>query len=673
MRENINWGKLLHGGDYNPEQWIARPDVLDADIELLKEAGCNTVTIGMFSWSALEPEEGVFEFGWLKQILDNMHQNEMHVILATPSGARPRWLANKYPEVLRVDESRHRDLYGARHNHCYTSPVYRDKVNIINRHLARQFAAHPAVILWHISNEYGGECHCELCQHKFRVWLRTQYNDINELNRQWWTSFWSHTYNSFDDIESPNNLDEGNMQGLHLAWRRFVTEQTVDFMRHEVNSLHSVSPQKPVTTNLMYRYDGLNYHKFRDVSDIISWDNYPTWGKEPYFDTAVDSGFWHDVMRSIKKQPFLLMESCPSATNWQPVSKLKRPGVLKAASLQAVAHGSDSVLYFQVRQSRGGSEKFHGAVIDQSGKNNTRVFREISDTGTSLNSLAAITGAGVNAKAAVVYDWENKWAIELSQGPRNAGMGYSEATLKPYTALRKLGLDVDVVDMEQDISEYELVVAPMLYMFRAGFEDKIRSFVEKGGSFILTYWSGIVNSNDLCFLEGTPHSLTDVFGLERQEIDALYNGDENLFASVKGNSLGINEKYSCQRLCDIISVTEAEVLMKYGKDFYKGTPALTRNTFGKGFAYYVCADADQSFWDDIIARVAECSGLGEITPLAEGLLLNCRQKDGKEYMFLQNFSEKPAPLPKFCKPDNLFIGKSENGMIAPLDTLVFLN
>lgn len=237
MKNEIVLPALLHGGDYNPEQWLQRPDILEKDIEYFKKAKINTVTMGMFSWAVLEPEEGVYHFEWMQEIIDRMYENGIYVILATPSGARPKWLADKYPEVLRVDANRQRNLFGARHNHCYTSPVYREKIRHLNMELAKRFGEHPGVLMWHISNEYGGTCHCPLCQEEFRRWLKAKYKTIDNLNGSWCTTFWSHTYQNFEQIESPSPRGEMALHGLNLDWKRFVTDRTIDFLQHEVKAL----------------------------------------------------------------------------------------------------------------------------------------------------------------------------------------------------------------------------------------------------------------------------------------------------------------------------------------------------------------------------------------------------------------------------------------------------
>ncbi len=232
---------ILHGGDYNPDQWLDRPDILQADLELMKLSHTNTFTVGVFAWSALEPEEGVYRFEWLDKVFDDIYRIGGRVILATPSGARPAWLSQKYPEVLRVNAARVRQLHGGRHNHCFTSSVYREKTQHINRLLAERYGDHPALLMWHVSNEYGGECHCNLCQEAFREWLKKKYNhDLDALNAAWWTSFWSHTYTDWSQIESPSPIGEHTIHGLNLDWKRFVTDQTISFFRKRDRSASGV-------------------------------------------------------------------------------------------------------------------------------------------------------------------------------------------------------------------------------------------------------------------------------------------------------------------------------------------------------------------------------------------------------------------------------------------------
>lgn len=669
MKECVQFGHLLYGGDYNPEQWLDNPEILEKDIEYFKKAHINVVSVGIFSWAMLEPEEGKYDFDWLENIINNLYANGISVILATPSAARPKWLSDKYPEVLRVKPDRHRNLFGARHNHCYTSPVYREKITQIDKLLAETFGNHPAVLMWHISNELEGECHCPLCQEAFRNWLREKYGTIDNLNKKWCTTFWSHRYNSFDQIESPAPHGEMALHALNLDWKRFVTKQTLEFVDVEKAAIKAGGSDKPTTVNLMYNFKGLDYSKFKDAVDIISWDNYPTWHKEEEWKTALETGIQHDLMRSIKKAPFLLMESCPSATNWQSVSKLKRPGMLMAASLQALAHGSDSVMYFQMRQSQGASEKLHGAVIDHYGGDDTRVFKEVTEVRAALEALREITGSNTKAKVAVLYDRENYWAVTDSQGPRNKELYYYETVQKHYEAFRRLGLDVDIISMSHDLSDYKVVAAPMAYMFNDGYDKVVREYVENGGTFVMTYWSGIADQNDRCYLGGTPHGLMDVFGLRSTELDALYDWDENAIEAQEGNRLGLSRTYKCKYYCDLVKVDDAKTLFTYTDDFYQGMSAVTCKEFGKGKAYYVATDAQKEFFEDFyksVVKEAEVTVVIEDVPA--GVEVTSRENDEASYVFIQNFSRKPEVV-KIPKGYKVIWGSVENTM-APLETKV---
>lgn len=636
--------KMLHGADYNPEQWKKYPEVLEEDIRLMKEANCNVMSIGMFSWSSLEPEEGVFTFDFLDQLLDKLYQNGIYVFLATPSGARPAWMSEKYPEVLRVQANRVRNLHGMRHNHCYTSPVYREKVTIINTKLAERYSNHPAVIGWHISNEYGGDCHCPLCQEAFRNWLKEKYQTLENLNDAWWTTFWSHTFTSWSQLESPSPHGESMVHGMNLDWRRFVTDQTLDFYRHEIKPLKAVNPDLPVTTNFMEAFEGLNYAKFAQDLDVVSWDSYPTWhDTQDESELAAFIGMNHDMFRSLKDgQPFLLMESTPSLTNWQPISKLKKPGMHALSSLQAVAHGSDSVQYFQWRKSRGSSEKFHGAVVDHVGHENTRVFQEVKELGEYLGKLDDIVGTTVKAEVAIIFDTENRWAVKDAQGPRNAGVHYERTVREHYQAFWEQGIPVDIIDSEKDLSKYKVVVAPMLYMVRSGVGEAMEQFVKNGGTLVATYWTGIVDENDLTFLTGFPGPLRKTLGIWSEEIDALYDEERRTIEMIGNNDLGIVGEFEARELCDLIHLEGAKALAVYKDDFFAGRPALTVNEFGKGKAYYIASRNEhafhQSFYRKLADQLALKRALNSVLP--KGVSAQVRTDGEKEFIFVMNFSDQ---------------------------------
>ncbi|KWX78765.1 beta-galactosidase [Paenibacillus jilunlii] len=635
---------MLHGADYNPEQWLKYPEVLREDIRMMKLAKCNVISVGIFSWVSLEPEEGVFTFDWLDSVLDSFAENGIYAFLATPSGARPAWMSEKYPEVLRVERNRVRNLHGVRHNHCYTSPVYRQKTALLNGKLAERYADHPAVIGWHISNEYGGECHCDLCQAKFREWLKVKYdNSLDELNHAWWATFWSHTYTSWNQVESPAPHGENQVHGLNLDWRRFVSESTINFCQHEIDSVRDYNPELPVTTN-MHNIDGVDYRKLAKILDVVSWDAYPAWGYTEDDDDArlaAWTAMHHDMFRTFKHKPFLLMESTPSLTNWQSVSKLKRPGMHKLSSLQAVAHGSDSVQYFQWRKSRGSSEKFHGAVIDHSGHAETRVFRDVAEVGRTLAELQDVVGTTTPVQTAIIYDWDNRWAIKDAQGIRNSGLKYEETVLQHYQALWELGIPVDIIGSEEDFSAYKLVIAPMLYLISEDNGKRIEKYVEQGGTFLGTYWSGVVGETDLCHLGGFPGPLRRTLGIWAEETEGLHSRDLNGLVMNSGNALSLEGDYDAHEIAELIHLEGAEALGTYRTDFYAGQPALTMNRLGEGRAYHLATRVkDAGFYVGLYAAIAKKAGIVRTldTELPAGVTAQLRTDGTNDYVFVQNFS-----------------------------------
>lgn len=652
------FGKIVHGGDYNPDQWLTTPGIIDEDMRLMKLAHINSATVGIFSWSMLEPEEGKYNFGWLDDIMDRCAENGIGVILATPSGARPAWLAEKYPEVLRVEPNGIRNEFGVRHNHCLTSPVYREKVRNINRMLAERYKNHPALKMWHISNEYSGDCHCELCQQAFREWLKDFYhNDIEELNQAWWNGFWSHRLNDFSQAASPKERGESHSTALKLCWNRFVSDSHISFFENEIAPLREITPDVPVTTNFMRMYTGIDYQKFAKYVDIVSWDNYPAWDKGRIEQIAAETAFVHDTFRSIKDgRPFFMMESTPSIPNWHSVNKIPRPGRIELAAIQAIAHGSDSVQYFQWRKSRGSHEKYHGAVVDHCGHENTRVFREITALGETLEKLGEVTGKGYKSRVAVIFDWENAWATKMFCGYNNEVRDYFGECLKYYTPFYKRGIPVDIISMEDDFSGYDLVIAPFLYMLKDGTVERITGYIENGGHFVAGYLTGITDKNDLCFLGGFPAGkLKDVFGIWNEETDSLPEGMENS-AEYAGKS------YEVCRVCDIIHSTGAEILGTYEKDFYAGMPAVTVNSFGKGEAYYAAFCNKGDFPDDFCAGLIRKYGIKSDIDSAIPDGVEVRSRNG--ITFILNFSGGERSIDLNGEYENVVTGEKVSGKVT---------
>lgn len=670
-----NEKRLLHGGDYNPDQWLDYPDILKDDLRLMKLANVNTMTVGIFAWSALEPTEGNYNFEWLDKIIDDVYNQGGRVILATPSGARPAWLSEKYPEVLRTNDRREKMLHGGRHNHCFSSPIYREKTQKMNYKLAERYGNHPALIMWHVSNEYSGDCHCELCQENFRDWLKNKYKTIENVNKAWWGPFWSHTYTDWSQIESPSSIGENAVHGLNLDWKRFVTDQTIDFYENEAKPLRELTPNVPITTNFMADTDdlipfqSLNYEKFSKHVDILSWDCYPAWHNdwETTKDLATKVGFINDLYRSLKQQPFLIMECTPSGVNWHNVNKAKRPGMHTLASMQLLAHGSDSVLYFQWRKSRGSSEKFHGAVVDHDNSEENRVFKEVSQVGEILDKIKEIKGSMKQSKVAIIYDWENDWALKDAQGFGKESRRYPQTLQSHYKYFWDKNISVDVVTPQQDLSKYSLVVAPMMYMMTEETMDRFRDYVKNGGVLVGSYLSGLVNETDLTYLGGWPKTLQEIYGIDVKEIDTLYPKDRN---SIKFG----NESFEVVDYCTIIEAKEAEVLAKYEEDFYKNTPAITKNNLEKGKAYFIGARTNQEFLSKFYDKIVKDLDINEVEDFISecGISIQIRENKDEKYYFVMNFTEEEKNIEIKGSYLNLISGKMMErlNLMKPYDVYV---
>lgn len=656
---------LLHGGDYNPDQWLDRPDILEEDIKMMKKAGVNTATVGVFSWSALEPQEGNFQFGWLHDIMDKLYENGIYTVLATPTGARPAWMDEKYPSVLRVEKDDRRNHHSGRHNHCMSSLEYRTLVEKMDTKLAQEFGNHPGLILWHISNELGGECYCDSCKKRFQEYLREKYhNNIEELNKQWWTSFWSRSFDSFEQIEPPYDNGEHSILGLNLDWKRFNSWNMKDYLAFERRILKKYTPQVPATANFMKLFEQLDYVDLAKEIDIISWDGYPSWNNdyETPVDTAAELSFDHAVMRSLKKdKPFMLMESTPSLVNWHSVNKLKRPGILRASSIQTIGCGSDTVQYFQWRKGRGAAEQFHGAVVDHLGRDDTRVFKEVSEVGELLKKLAPVTGSRVASKAAVLFDWSNRWAIKDMQGMARDTKNYEKEVRKFYNIHLKKGINADIVFPLEDLSSYSLVVLPMYYAVSKEAGAWLKEYVKNGGTVVATYLTAYVNENTLAYLGGFPGAgLGEVFGLYAEELDTLYPTDSNAVLMKDGNKAIVKD------YCELIKLTGAEVLGTYESDFYAGMPAVTVHSYGNGKAYYIGTRMEEEDLIKFFTPIWSECGIKE-KELPEGVeYLTRTAEDGSTFDFYVNYNAMPVTVQLSKDGTNLLNGEAVSGKVEIL-------
>lgn len=644
MREKIwNHSKIAFGGDYNPEQWSE--DIWEEDMRLFHLAHIDTVTLNVFSWASLQQNETTYTFEKLDKIMDMVHKNGLKVCLATSTAAHPAWMAKKYPEILRTEFNGMKRKFGGRHNSCPNSPVYRKYATKLAGKLAERYQHYDNIIGWHVSNEFGMECYCENCERAFRVWLMEQYHTIEELNRVWNTAFWGHTFYDWDEIVLPNLLSEhfeterSMFQGISLDYKRFNSDSMLACYQMEYETIKKITPHIPVTTNLMGFYKPLDYQKWAKYMDFVSWDNYPS-----YHDSVARCALNHDLIRGLKGgKPFILMEQTPSVTNWQPYNALKRPGVLRLQSYQAVAHGSDSIMFFQMRRGIGACEKYHGAVIDHCGHEHTRVFREITKIGEELEHIGDLTlGAREEAQIAILFDWDNWWSIELSAGP-SVELKYYDEVLRYYTALHAQNIAVDIIGVDEDLSRYKVVVAPVLYMTKGNYDERIRTFVKNGGTFVTTFFSGYVNENDLVITGGYPGKLRDILGIWVEESDALPPAFHNYF-EYEGN------EYPCELLCDLLHLEGAQSLAEYKEDFYAGMPVITKCNMGAGEAYYIATRSNEAFYKTFMKQICDVHEIKPEAKVPEGIEAVRRKTDDSQFLFLLNHSEeeKKAVVEEDC-------------------------
>lgn len=631
--------KVYYGGDYNPDQWD-QATVLE-DIRLFKIAGINMVTLPVFSWAKLEPEEGVYTFEWLDELMDLFAENGISVCLATPTVAQPAWLSTKYPEVLPVDISGRKRTHGMRVFFCYNSAKYRERAAAIAHEMGRRYKDHPALAIWHVANEYGTYCYCPTCQEKFRTWLKNRYHSLDNLNERWHTSFWGRTLYAFEEIMLPTELNDDYRFNptIQLDYLRFVTDSTIECYLNEAEILNAYSPNIPVQTNMSGFIKKLDQFEMTKHMDLVGWDNYPAPSAEPSL-----VAFKHDLMRGLKNgRSFMLAEQSPNQQNWQPYNKLKRPGEVRLLSYQALAHGADTCLFFQMRQSVAGQEKFHGAVISHAGREDTRIFEECAQLGNELNELGDLFIDGrIEAKVALVFDWNSWWALENSSGP-SKDLNYMETVHRFYRPFYDKNIPVDVISTEGELSHYNIIILPMLYMMRNSIDEKIERFVRDGGTVIGTFLTGVADENDRCVFGAYPGPLKQVFGIWVEESDALLKEEVN-HIEIKRPGYVSNDRYEASFLCDLIRPDGATVLGVYENDFYKGTPCLTEHHFGTGKSYYIGTMPEDNFLDDFMNKI--CNDIGIHAPFSaqKGIEITMRSYEGQNVIFVINHNTQRASV-----------------------------
>ncbi|MFY1687838.1 beta-galactosidase [Plantactinospora sp. WMMB782] len=629
---------LSYGGDYNPEQWPE--EVWPQDVALMREAGVNLVTVGVFAWAWLEPAPGRYDFDRLDRIMDLLHSGDIRVCLATATASPPPWFSAAHPETLPVDADGRRLSYGSRQAICASSPVYRQAALALAEQLGRRYADHPALAVWHVHNEYAchnPHCYCDVSAEAFRGWLRHRYGDLDALNAAWGTAFWSQTYTDWAQVLPPRATPTSSNPGQVLDFRRFSSDEHLACFTAERDALHRLSPGVPVTTNLMTAscvdLDHWTWGPELTGPDRLLSNDHYLLGEHP-LEPPAQIAFAADLSRSLAGGPWLLMEHSTSAVNWQPRNLAKPAGQLVRDALAHVARGSEGALFFQWRASRAGSEKWHSAMLPHAGTD-SKIWREVVELGRHLRALAEIEGSRTEAEVAVLLDYPSVWAQEAANQPSTDMVAFDEIR-RWHSALWRAGITADLAPPAADLSRYRLVLAPALYLVDDAALDNLTGYVSSGGTLVVGPYSGLVDACDRVRPAPLPGAFAELLGIRVEEF----------FPLPTAGTVRLDDGTSAAVWTELLTAPEAEVLASFDTGPVAGGPAITRRAVaGGGSAWYLGTRLEQTALGALLSRVAGEAGAGPTGPAVPGVeQIRRRHPDGRSYLFLLNRSDRPAEV-----------------------------
>ncbi|MBS3177455.1 MULTISPECIES: beta-galactosidase [unclassified Pseudoclavibacter] len=615
------------GGDYNPEQWPR--EVWDEDIRLMRDAGVNLVSIGIFSWALLEPEEGVYDFAVLDEIIDLLHTAGIDVDLATPTASPPAWFYRKYPHSRAVTRDGMPLAFGSRGIVSPSSPEYRRAATAIAAKLAERYSEHPAVVLWHVHNEYGTpvtESYDDASVTAFQAWLQEHYATLETLNVAWGTNFWGQRYGAWEEIDAPRTSGTASNPAHRLDFARFSSAALLECFKAERDAIREHASQ-PITTNFMAGMcPSVDLWRWADEVDIVANDHYLSAEQQ---DNHIQLSRAADLTRSLARgKPWILMEHSTSAVNWQPRNIAKRPGEMRRNSLAHAARGADAVLFFQVRAGQRGAEKFHSALIPQAGAT-SRKWRESVALGADVAALAPVLGSRVDARVAIAWDWESFWAQDLDWRP-SVDLDHRERIEAFYAALWRRGVTVDFVHPAADLTRYDVVFAPALYLIEDDAAANLREYAAQGGTLAFSYFSGIVSSNDDVPTGPYPGQLREVLGLVIEEFLPLRAGER----------ITLSDGARGRVWSDDIELRGATSVAEFADGPGVGRPAVTKNSFGDGTAWYLATALDGADLDGFVTRVLDGAAV-DYSPVGDVERV-VRRGDGVDYVFQINHGAQDA-------------------------------
>ena len=651
----MNFPHIIYGGDYNPDQWT--PDIWQEDARLMQEAGVNLVSLGIFSWTKMEPKLGIFDFEWLDQLMDLLHAHGVSVNLATPTASPPAWMVKKHPEMLPVTSEGITLWHGSRRHYCPHNPDYRKYATRIAVKLAERYKDHPALAMWHVDNEYSCHadgCFCDNSAAAFRVWLKERYGTLDKLNFAWGTAFWSQLYGDWEEIHPPRSSPAQANPTQKLDWARFTSDSWLVCFDEQKSVLTAITPHLPVTTNFMGFHKGVDYFKFAAHEDVVSQDSYPD-TFEP--DWMAKAGMVCDLIRSVgERRPWILMEQATSQVNWRQRNATKRPGVMRLGSYQALARGADGIMFFQWRQSKAGAEKHHSGMLPHGGTD-TRVCREVKALGNELAKLDSVLTSQVKADVAILMDWNNWWALELDSKP-SSDLKMFPQLYSYYKPLFDRNITVDFAHPESDLSRYKLVIAPNLYLVNEKSAKNINQYVGNGGTLLMSFFSGIVDENEHIRLGGYPAPFREMLGLVVEE-NAPYSETQT-------NSICTNEgkQFQCTFWSDIIHLKSAKALANFEQDYYAGSPAVTHNIFGAGNAFYVGTVPETNGMKWLIEYVCTTAGVQPVSVNVPECVEILHRTNGKSlFVFVLNHSNEKVTVSLKQSGVDLLTGSKVNNLV----------
>jgi beta-galactosidase len=654
---------LAYGGDYYPEQWPEA--VWPEDVRLMREAGVNLASVGIFAWAAVEPRPGEFDFGWLDRVLDLLHEGGIRVDLATATASPPPWLSHLHPEMLPVLADGVRLWPGGRQHYCPSSHAYRDAAKRLVEAMAGRYAGHPALVAWHAGNEYGCHvpaCYCDASAAHFRAWLQQRYSSLHDLNEAWGTAFWSQRYSDWSEVLPPRRAPTFPNPTQVLDFHRFCSDALLECFEAERAVLAELSPGVPVTTNFMRFFKPLDYWKWAEREDFVSNDSYPD-PLDP--DAGLRAAMAGDLMRSLGRgRPWVQMEQTTNRVNWREVNAAKAPGQMRLWSLQAVAHGADGICFFQWRQSRAGAEKFHSAMVPHAGVEADPTWRDVAGLGAELRRLDAVCGSRVRAEVAILLDWESWWALELPSKP-SSEVRQLDQLESFYRPLFDANVTTDFARPGDDLSGYKLAVVPSLYLVTDEGAAGLAAFVEAGGTMVMSFFSGIVDVNEHVRLPGYAAPFRRPLGLRVVDFLPLAAG-ETVDVQFGDRSEGGGRLWS-----ELVQVEGAEVLATFSGGALDGRPAVTRHPFGRGAAYYVATELDPATLAAVLRRAWGEAGVERVA--AAGVEAIRRETEQDSLLFLLNHGDRPLEVDLPRPGVELLSGERVSGpaiLLAPRDVAI---